>query len=219
MHSFLGGPPCCTLSKARAADNPVEDRASPRPVRSADELWGLPSLALRKQYQVIEGNVLLGSSLQALGELALPRRAGILEHPAEPDQPTAPSIWKPPIVQLLLGLPGMTRLSLSQGLLGADRRKPTEVMALNLPTLPAAIVRWRLTPDVPRNVNIGRDAHGHFRTAHLKEHSPAFCGALAQATFEAQEQSPYRFALILQCCVAMQQAIHFGFIGPDYAQR
>ena len=113
---------------------------------------------------------------------------GILEHPAEPDQPELPSSWKLPLVQFLLSLPGMQRISLSQGLLGADSRKPTELMALNLPHLPTAIIHWRLTPDVPKHTNIGRDSAGHFKTSHLKEYPPAFCGALAQATFEALSQ-------------------------------
>jgi hypothetical protein len=114
VHAFLGGPPCCTWSKARAVDISQEplsrDRRGPRPVRSAHDLWGLPSFALRELAQVIDGNVLLGFCLRALGELALQARAGILEHPAEPDGESTPSIWKLPIVQVLLGLPGMQRL-------------------------------------------------------------------------------------------------------------
>ena len=185
------GPPCCTWSKARAVDlaeEPIpahQGRRGPRPVRSAHDLWGLPSLGLREIDQVIDGNVLLGFCLLALGELALQARAGILEHPAEPDDESMPSIWKLPIVQVLLGLPGMQRLCLSQGLLGADSMKPTELLSLNLPTLPAAITQWRVTPDVPKRANIGRDASGQFCTAQLKEYPPAFCGALAQATFNA----------------------------------
>ena len=123
------------------------------------------------------GPSVLGFCLQALGELALQAWAGIMEHPAEPEQSEAPSVWKLPIVQLLLTLPGMLQYRLSQGLLGADSRKPTELWVLNLPTLPAASVQWRITPDVPRTNNIGRD-----QEAHLKEYPPAFCGALAQAT-------------------------------------
>jgi len=84
VHAFLGGPPCCTWSKARAVD--LDDgqspgrqgRHGPRPVRSAQDLWELASLGLREIDQVIDGNVLLGFCLLALGELALQARAGIL---------------------------------------------------------------------------------------------------------------------------------------------
>ena len=186
VHSFLGGPPCCTWSKARGVALEGQDPSrGPRPVRSAEHLWGLPSLALRELWQILDGNVLLGFCILALGELALQDRCGIVEHPAEPEAPEAPSIWKLPIVQLLFQLPGMKRLKLSQGLLGADSCKPTELIALNLPALPTAIVQWRVTPDLPRNGNIGRDETGQFRTAQLKEYPPAFCGAMAQATFAA----------------------------------
>ena len=41
VHGFLGGPPCCTFSKARAVKLSLSDsRRAPRPVRSATELWG-----------------------------------------------------------------------------------------------------------------------------------------------------------------------------------
>ena len=222
VHSFLGGPPCCTWSKARGVMLPGQDPCKgPRPVRSADHLWGLPSLALRELRQILDGNVLLGFCILALGELALQARSGIVEHPAEPEASEAPSIWKLPIMQLLFQLPGMRRLKLSQGLLGADSSKPTELIALNLPTLPAAIVQWRLTPDVPRHTNIGRDATGQFRTAQLKEYPPAFCGAMAQATFAAisgevttDVQIDHHF---LSRCVAMDQGIQGDYIGPDFA--
>ena len=228
VHAFLGGPPCCTWSKARAVDlaeEPIpahQGRRGPRPVRSAHDLWGLPSLGLREIDQVIDGNVLLGFCLLALGELALQARAGILEHPAEPDDESMPSIWKLPIVQVLLGLPGMQRLCLSQGLLGADSMKPTELLSLNLPTLPAAITQWRVTPDVPKRANIGRDASGQFCTAQLKEYPPAFCGALAQATFNAVSCAASDDVQIdsefLARCIDMQQDFQGDYIGPDFAQ-
>ena len=56
--------------------------------------------------------------------------------------------------------------------------KPTELLALNLSTLPAAIIQWRVTPDVPKRANIGRDATGQFCTAQLKEYPPAFAAHL-----------------------------------------
>ena len=228
VHAFLGGPPCCTWSKARAVDlddggNGRPGRLGPRPVRSAQDLWGLTSLGLREIDQVIDGNVLLGFCLLALGELALQARAGILEHPAEPADESMPSIWKLPIVQVLLGLPGMQKLRLSQGLLGADSMKPTELLALNLPNLPAAIIQWRVTPDVPKRANIGRDATGQFYTAQLKEYPPAFCGALAQATFNAVSSAGSDDVQIdsefLACCVKMQQDFQGEFIGPDFAHH
>eukprot|EP00435_Cladocopium_sp_Y103_P022853 s1557_g5.t1 len=190
VHGFLGGPPCATWSRARTValhhgecpDAPHGRRRQPRAVRSAEFLWALPSLSLRELAQVTDGNDLLGFCLEAIAELAMLCMTGILEHPAEPEPDDLPSIWKTPIVQLLLTLPGVHRLRLAQGLLGADSPKPTELLAVNLPSLPSHLVAWRVTPDLPRHVNIGRDANGDFMTGHLKEYPPAMCAAMAHAT-------------------------------------
>eukprot|EP00435_Cladocopium_sp_Y103_P063215 s993_g24.t2 len=221
IHSFLGGPPCNTWSKARAVElSHADAKSGPRPVRSAEELWGLSSLRLRELCQVFVGNELLAFCLLALGELAIQARAGLVEHPAEPEAAEAPSIWRLPLVQVLLGLPGMRRLRLAQGLLGADSTKPTELLALNVPTLPKDLVHWRLVADNPRHVNIGRDSAGHFRTAQLKEYPPAFCGALAQATVSAIQRHPIENVQIAQDfldrCAAMNQGIFGDHIGPDF---
>ena len=101
--------------------------------------------------------------------------------------------------------------------------KPTELLALNLSTLPAAIIQWRVTPDVPKRANIGRDATGQFCTAQPKEYPPAFCGALAQATFDAVSGASSADVQVdpgfLACCVNMQQDFQGEFIGPDFAQN
>lgn len=53
---------------------------------------------------------------------------------------------------------------------------------VNLPTIKHDICSWRITPDPPRNSNIGRDQAGVFKATQLKEYPPAFCAALAQST-------------------------------------
>ena len=72
-------------------------------------------------------------------------------------------------------------------------------------------------------MNIGRDAKGQFYTAQLKEYPPAFCGALAQATFNAVSGTGSDDVQIdsefLACCVKMQQDFQGEFIGPDFAQN
>ena len=226
VHGFLGGPPCATWSKARAVQ-PCSDqidprRRLPRPVRSAVHLWGLPELALRELDQVIGGNVLLGFCLESILSLAVQGMTGIVEHPAEPEGDDFPSIWKLPLVQLILTLPGAERVKLAQGLLGADSPKPTELLAVNLPSIKHDICSWRITPDLPRNSNIGRNQDGVFKTTQLKEYPPAFCAALAQCTvtamscFDTAEQIHVDEHFLQQC----QQMVSrdFGtFIGPDHA--
>lgn len=161
VHGFLGGPPCATWSKARAVQSETAQKTLrhrlPRPVRSALHLWGLPELALRELEQVIDGNVLLGFCLEAILALAVQGMTGIVEHPAEPEGSDFPSIWKLPLVNLILALPGAERVKLAQGLLGADSPKPTEMLVVNLPSIKQDVCRWRITPDLPRHANIGRN--------------------------------------------------------------
>ena len=156
-------------------------------------------------------------------ELALQSRTGIMEHPAEPEATEAPSVWKLPVVQVLVRMPGREKWRLAQGLLGASSPKPTELLVLNMPSLPAAICQWRLTPEVPRSGNIGTDHKGQYRTAHLKEYPPAFCAAMAQATAAAISHEPTGVVQIepsfLAQSKAMDQDMQCRHIGPDFAQR
>eukprot|EP00435_Cladocopium_sp_Y103_P009115 s2290_g2.t1 len=151
LHAFAGRRRLGDYQWARSVELPrdppadgADHRRLPHPVRSAESLWGLVSLALRELSQVCDGNDLLGFCLEAMAELACLHMTGILEHPAEPDQVDFPSIWKLILVQLLLLQPGAQRIKFAQGLLGVDSAKPTEFFALNLPDLSAALVQWRV---------------------------------------------------------------------------
>lgn len=225
VHGFLGGPPCATWSKARAVHLHAAEcghKRHPRPVRSSTELWGLDALTIRELVQVCDGNNLLGFCLEALVRLAALSRTGILEHPAEPDAEELPSIWKLPVLQLILALPGAQRIKFAQGLLGADSPKPTEMLALNLPTLPKEIVHWRVTPDLPTHRNIGVGKNGEFLTAQLKEYPPALCAALAGSTATAMNSMPVSEAVsvdvaFLEQCKSMVSVDFGSFFGPDHA--
>ena len=227
VHGFLGGPPCATWSKARAvqhADTAIDlRRRQPRPVRSALHLWGFPELSLRELEQVSDGNVLLGFCLESILALVVQGMTGILEHPAEPDGAETPSIWKLPLVQMILTLPAVERVKLSQGLLGADSPKPTELLVANLPTIKSDICSWRITPDLPRHSNIGRDQDGVFKTTQLKEYPPAFCAALAQSTVCALSsigiaEQTHVDAQFLQQCQRMISRDFGTYIGLDHAK-
>ena len=123
--------------------------------------------------------------MEAIFALTMMERQGLLEHPAEPEDESSPSIWKTPILQLLLNMPNVQRVDFAQGLFGASSRKPTTILAANSPDLIQILRKWHLTPDNPRSVNIGKDQSGQFRTAHLKEYPPALCAALAESTWNA----------------------------------
>jgi len=106
---------------------------------------------------------------------------GIVEHPAEPDEEDAASIWRLPIVQALLVAPGVQKRRLSQGLFGAISPKPTDLLTVNLPDLPCELRQWMTRTELPRARAIGLDSKGCWKTGYLKEYPPAMCGALASA--------------------------------------
>ena len=220
---FLCGPPCNTWSRARGkqiASHDQQCRLGPRPVRSVDALWGLPSLTLREMGAVDMGNMLLLFALDMLLMLFLSGGFGLLEHPAEPED--GPAIWKLPAVQFLLGLDGFERIRLLQGLFGATSAKPTELLCLHLPKATSIFHAWRVTVEPPKGGNIGHDGR-EFRTAHLKEYPPSFCGAVAEIFQSALERIdvhpghdlPGHF---LEICRSMCCTDFGTCIGLDYAK-
>ena len=106
---FLAGPPCNTFSVARETEL-QEGKKGPRVVRSAQELWGFSALTLKELSAVYMSNVLLGFALLMLIHLSGHGGLGLLEHPAEPSGADSASIWKLPLVQLLLLVPNFKNL-------------------------------------------------------------------------------------------------------------
>lgn len=93
--------------------------------RSPDAPWGLPSLRLGELRQVMPGTLLLGFAFKCVAALATCTGAGLLEHPRDPEHPDYVSVWRLPILRMLLALPRMRLISLSQGLFRAPSPKPT----------------------------------------------------------------------------------------------
>ena len=120
---FLAGPPCETWSQARYAAL-ADTTSGPRPIRSAEELWGFEALSLRELCQILVGNDLLGFALDMILRVYFSGGCGVLEHPEMPDDPLKPSIWKLPVMQVFRNLTGFQEVSFSQGLLGAPSPNP-----------------------------------------------------------------------------------------------
>eukprot|EP00435_Cladocopium_sp_Y103_P053922 s1233_g17.t1 len=113
---MLSGPPCCTWSVARGRQDPsmaASARVGPRVIRTRESLWGLDSVSIREMLQLHDGHILLGFSLHAMALLSTTGGFGILEHPGEPAEENAASIWRLPLVQLLLSLPGFEHVNSS----------------------------------------------------------------------------------------------------------
>ena len=176
---FIAGPPCNTWSKARA--HALADGRGPRVVRDPMNPWGLPSMRLAEVRQVLVGNILLGFSFVCIFALALHGGAALLEHPRDPEHDDTISIWRLPILNVLLQLPDVRLVHVAQGLFGAPSPKPTTLLALRLPTLETALHRGLLTGANPQAVSIGKNVDGTFRTSPLKEYPPGFCKAIATA--------------------------------------
>ena len=218
----LCGPPCETWSQARFAQVEDSSRRQPRPLRSSEEPWGLPSLSLRELEQIEVGNELLLFSFDLLTSLAISGGCGALEHPGEPKAVDKPSIWRLAFVQLLAQLPGFQVVDFAQGLLGASTPKPTRLLTLNLDTLPSRIHAHRLCPDLPRRVAIGRLDSGQWATTGLKEYPPALNKALGEAFAHHLQGtgSPSAASVeaqFLDRCRSMHVSAHGTHMGPDFA--
>ena len=223
--ALLGGPPCETWSRARGravSQDEGSKRAGPRIVRTLEEIWGLGSLSLRELQQVTIGNILMGFQLVAMAALACTGGVAAVEHPAEPPEAEAASIWRTPIMQLLLALPECEALTLAQGLWGAQSSKPTTLGVLNAPQMKYELHRGRVTTEVPKGTSVGKDASGHWATARLKEYPPGLCLSLARGILSAVAQLPIcpalqvsqRHQTIFQQLVC---TVYGDTFGPDYA--
>ena len=229
--AFLAGPPCETWSRVRnvkadaadlLADHPQQQL--PRVLRDEGQLWGYSCLAIRELKQVNTGNCLLCFSLEALLETALAGSVGLLEHPAEPtDLEGSASIWKLPLVQVLMQLPGVQRVKFAQGLMGSKSPKPTELMCVNLPEMLPFLHKYRVRKELPLTRAVGRDAAGAWQTSTLKEYAPAFCRAISSAiraafaNCEAADGLDNIPEAFVKLCRSMQASSFGNTIGKDYA--
>jgi hypothetical protein len=219
---FLCGPPCETWSRARFVKLRNSQCKSPRPVRSGEELWGLLSLSLREARQVGVGNFLLCFALEMLFRLALVEASGALEHPDMPPDETMPSIWRLPIMEWLLQMPGVHTFSFCQGLLGAPTLKPTRLLVLNMQDLMGELRRHHLCRDLPARSAIGKEEGGAWQTTKLKEYPPAMSRALAASFVKSLSSRPFGDSVqmdeaFVQKCTAMDIRSYGVTIGKDFA--
>eukprot|EP00435_Cladocopium_sp_Y103_P009245 s1408_g2.t1 len=219
---FIAGPPCNTWSRARAVK--LSDRPGPRIIRTPSEPWGLQTLRLGELEQILLGTVLLGFSLECLLALALHSGSGLIEHPRASDDEQAVSIWKLPIVHLLLQIPQIRLIHLAQGMFGAPSPKPTSLLVLRLPELEKCLHGGMIARDLPFGLTTGRDSSGNFNTAPLKEYPPGLCRAIAEGfvkdfsnlgisvDHDAFEALPKEF---FDLCQHMRDRSFGDFIGKD----
>eukprot|EP00435_Cladocopium_sp_Y103_P045347 s1596_g13.t1 len=215
--AFLAGPPCNAWSRAR--NHALEGRRGPRVIRTPSEPWGIASLSLRELQQIGIGTLLLGFAFHCMAALAMRSGTGFLEHPREPEDDELVSIWRLPILRLLLALPNMRLVHLAQGLYGAHSAKPTSLLVLGMPTLEKDLHACRVSKDLPFGLSVGRSEDGQFRTAPLKEYPPAMCYGIALAMCRdltsSESDETILPAVLTRKCAEMRGQFFGTFIGHD----
>ena len=179
---FVGGiliaPPCETWSEARYLET---DRDSdPRPIRTADDPFGLATLTLTEWMQINISSFLLFVTIRVLFAAALHSVPAIVEHPKEPKKQERASIWRLPWMRFLEARGGMVRHLIWQGEYGATVPKPTHFGAIHLPAFKAIMKRHRRPTDWKALQRLGgRDSTGAWRTSYAKEYPSGLNQALA----------------------------------------
>lgn len=218
------GPPCESWSVARSKQIHGA-KFCPRVIRTMLDIWGVPSTSIRESAQLQTGNDLLQFGVEGLFELYMHGGFGALEHPAEPEEPEAASIWRTVVIRFMLQLPEIELIRVIQGKLGAFSTKPTDLLAVRMPTLADCLRHWELTLKAPTAVSIGINHRGEFNTSRLKEYPPAmnraisasFLSAIAQLPISTEFSMPSAF---LRLCKGMAISLNTEIechMGKDYA--
>eukprot|EP00435_Cladocopium_sp_Y103_P066007 s750_g28.t1 len=182
------GSPCETFSEARFMEPPegVAQGRWPRPLRSAACLLGLEGLSLRELRQChLGGNFFQQGALTLSFHMAFGGMF-ISEHPAQPSDPSRPSIWSSALIQVLMQHPEAKLSTVPQFLWGATAVKPTGLLHFRLPHFCRDLYS-KADPHAvrPHVAAIGRDETGRFRTAQHKEYPDRFCCGIATALISA----------------------------------
>ena len=212
-------PPCETWSIARFLG--LKENKGPTPLRSSANPWALPGLGEKKWQQIRIANLLLAAALRLVVESAMAGGFALLEHPAAPQTPEAPSIWRTAVLRDLCAIPGMSTLSFKQGPLGQRSPKPTTFLLMRLDTLSGHITRLQLPrEDWPKPNMMGKDSkEAGYRTAPLKEYPPRLNEAIAHAMVDTINAAavatdvPQEDDFITQHLAALHTCTD---IGPDY---
>lgn len=223
LTAVISGPPCETWTVARNRDD-----GGPRQIRTIHCLRGLQRLTFKELAQILVGNGLLGATiLLALVQFHYGNFM-LVEHPSEPTDLHAASIWRIAIVQLLERFEGVQRCRVWQGHYGAKSPKPTDILVVHgAPGVEVVLKEHRVSNVLPNARSIGRTADNKsWQTTALKEYPVAFCRAivgLVQAHVQSRGLLPIE--CLKECPADIQRdfgALQAGLdhtvteIGPDF---
>eukprot|EP00438_Fugacium_kawagutii_P028664 Skav214042 [mRNA] locus=scaffold2017:203385:213674:+ [translate_table: standard] len=205
----------------------------PPPVRSELEPWGLCSSSLRSLIQVDTSNDLLQVCLLFLATATRLGVAWCMEHPAEPELPGAPSIWKLEETKILMSYQHVHRHHILQGLFGGISAKPTHFLAFSLESLGWLFRHWsECGQSGPFWQSLcGRAADGSFKTSKPKQYPPRLNGALIESFFQRSivlraslppvQSGEVPFEALLEVMPGLREAVRTSgwSMGPDYVPQ
>lgn len=199
ISSGLAGPPCETYSAARYNEPPSSHDEKgkrirwPRPLRDEQNAWGIQGRTPRELQQLYVGSQLALQVMVVMIYLLISGGSFVNEHPAPPEEDWKASLYKTPLVALMKQFPEVALRIVNQGDYGASSTKPTGLLTLRMPHVVRALLRWRhSTPSSQREVAIGVDTQGRFKTAKLKEYPCHFAHGLAQAVYDSISYHHYK---------------------------
>lgn len=189
-------PPCETWTAAQHHPHITEDGhqlRGPRPLRSAEDLWGLAHLSCRELAQIYTGNILLLKGVLLACVATFHGGATFLEHAAMPFADEIWSIWRLGLVRLLHRPPHgpVRRISTQQWKFGSCGVKPTTFLFSNIFQCKFIAVALDdcCDPEAvrPDQHLIGNNPDGSYRTSKAKEYPPLLNRAFATAIFAAMK--------------------------------
>ena len=194
--AVVAGPPCETWSAVRAVALP-DSTASPRPLRSAEHLWGLAGLTAIEQKQVEVGNMLLRFTIACMYTALAVGTTVLMEHPAPRQRvrtkSSEVSSWHLPELRHLMDCPHVCFHIVHQCMLGSQSLKPTGLLGINTPQLSELVdqhpSRFHCAGGHPHVRLQGRAADGSWRTSPAKQYPPQLCRLLATVVARAVSTS------------------------------
>ena len=220
IEAILLGPPCETWSAART--HQLADQRGPRPLRNRDCPWGMAMRTWKELAQLEVGTCLLLKGLLLAIMTASCGGAAVMEHPAEPADVSAASVWRTAILHLLLDLMPMFELhTCEQWRHGARGVKPTSFLYANT-DLPRWLRAWEdQTATRPCQGLIGKDAQGRYRTMAAKEYPSRLNAGLAAACHRCegipgQASPPPAVLEYAQTLINLCSSLDGGTMQPDY---
>ena len=181
-----GGPPCETFTAVRLLGD------GPPPVRSHDDLWGLPCNTRRQWQQTNLGSVLVRFIIDMALLCALSGGCAFIEHPAYPvwaikQRPA--SIWTSAAMKMLRKLHCVSSVTFDQCIFACPGRKPTTFLLVRMPWLRERVLLLGEGGRCPHHRGYhealqGRRADGSFRTSVAKIYPPALNGLIADSVVQ-----------------------------------